>query len=109
MLEALRGAIFLDAGFEAAAQAIEHLWDERVGSHNPAPRPPKTQLQEWAQARGLALPAYRQVGREGFEHEPVFLVEVTVGKLPAAQGRGLTKRDAESAAASAMLEQMSKS
>jgi ribonuclease-3 len=108
MLEALLGAIFLDAGFEAAAQAIERLWDERLGSHNPAPRPPKTQLQEWAQARGLALPVYRQVGREGSEHEPVFLVEVKVGTQPAAQGRGQTKRDAESAAASALLEQLAK-
>src|SRR4029077_1403631 len=51
MLEALLGAIFLDAGFEAAAHAIEKLWDDRLGSNNPAPRPPKTQLQEWAQGR----------------------------------------------------------
>ena len=79
---------------------VERLWDERLGSAASAPRPPKTQLQEWAQGRGLALPAYRQVGREGSEHEPVFLVEVTVGSLPAAQGQGgQTKRDAESAAA----------
>lgn len=108
MLEALLGAVFLDAGFEAAAHVVERLWDTRLGSDNPAPRPPKTQLQEWAQGRGLALPAYRQVGREGSEHEPVFLVEVKVGGLSAAQGRGQTKRDAESAAASAMLEQLNK-
>ena len=106
MLEALLGAVFHDAGFDAAAKIVERLWDDRLGSHNPAPRPPKTQLQEWAQGRGLALPAYRLVGREGSEHEPVFLVEVKVGDLPAAQGRGQTKRDAESAAASLMLEQM---
>jgi ribonuclease-3 len=108
MLEALLGAIFLDAGFKTAAHAVERLWGERLGSHNPAPRPPKTQLQEWAQARGLALPSYRQVGREGSEHQPVFLVEVRVGTLPTAQGRGQTKREAESAAASALLEQLSK-
>ena len=102
------GAIFLDAGFETAARAVEHLWDERLGSDNPAPRPPKTQLQEWAQGRGLALPVYRQIGREGSEHEPVFLVEVEVGTQPAAQGRGQTKRDAESAAASTLLEQLAK-
>jgi ribonuclease-3 len=108
MLEALLGAVFLDAGFETAAKVVEQLWGERLGSHNPAPRPPKTQLQEWAQGRGLALPAYRQVGREGSEHEPVFLVEVKVGKLAPAQGRGQTKREAESAAATLMLEQLSK-
>jgi ribonuclease-3 len=112
MLEALLGAVFVDAGFEAAAGIVERLWDERLGSHTLAPRPPKTQLQEWAQGRGLALPAYREVGREGSEHAPVFLVEVRVGTLPAAQGtaqgRGQTKRDAESAAAAALLEQLSK-
>ena len=108
MLEALLGAIFLDGGFEPAAHAVERLWGERLGSHNPAPRPPKTQLQEWAQGRGLSLPAYRQVGREGAEHEPVFLVEVQVGTLPVAQGRGQTKRDAESAAAAALLERLNR-
>ena len=107
MQEALLGAIYLDAGYAAAAAVVERLWGERLGSQHPAPRPPKTQLQEWAQGRGLALPAYRLVGREGFEHEPVFLVEVSVGKLPAAQGRGQTKRDAESAAETLMLEQLS--
>ena len=91
-----------------AAQAVEHLWGDRLGSDNPAPRPPKTQLQEWAQGRCLALPVYRQVGREGSEHEPICLVEVKVGTLAPAQGRGQTKRDAESAAAGLMLEQLSK-
>jgi ribonuclease-3 len=106
MLEALLAAIFLDAGFEVAAGAIERLWGERLGSHNPAPRPPKTQLQEWAQARGLALPRYRQVAREGSEHEPLFVVEVRVGDLPVAEGRGPTKREAESVAASALLDHL---
>jgi len=108
MLEALLAAIFVDAGFAAAAAVIERLWGERLGSQHPAPRPPKTQLQEWAQGRGLALPAYKQIGREGSEHEPVFLVEVKVGTLAPARGRGSTKRDAESAAATLMLEQLSK-
>jgi ribonuclease-3 len=108
MLEALLGAVFLDAGFEKAVQTVDRLWGERLGSHNPAPRPPKTQLQEWAQGQGLALPVYRQIGRAGSEHEPVFLVEVRVGALPAAQGRGQTKREAESAAATALLEQLSR-
>ncbi|MFO1157604.1 MAG: ribonuclease III [Reyranellaceae bacterium] len=106
MLEALLGAVFLDAGLAAATATVERLWGDRLGSHNPAPRPPKTQLQEWAQARGLALPVYRQVGREGAEHELMFLVEVRVGSLPPAQGRGRTKRDAESEAARLLIEQL---
>ena len=106
MLEALLGAVYLDAGYAAAAAVVEKLWGERLGSQHAAPRPPKTQLQEWAQGRGLALPAYRQVGRDGSEHEPVFLVEVTVGDLAPAQGRGQTKRAAESTAAATLLERI---
>jgi ribonuclease-3 len=106
--EALIGAVFVDGGFAAACALIERLWSERMRAPKRPLRDAKTQLQEWAQARGLALPAYRQVGREGSEHAPVFLVEVRVGTLPAAQGRGQTKRDAESAAATLMLEQLSK-
>jgi ribonuclease-3 len=108
MLEALLGAVFLDVGFEVAAGVIERLWGQRIGSQSPVQRPPKMQLQEWAQGRGLALPAYRQVSRRGTEHEPVFLVEVKVGSLTPTQGSGRTKREAESAAASLMLEQLSK-
>ena len=107
MLEAVLAAIFLDAGFAAAAAVVERLWGDRLGTHNPAPRQPKTQLQEWAQARGLALPRYRQVAREGSDHEPRFVVEVRVGDLPGAVGRGTTKREAESAAAGALLDRLS--
>jgi ribonuclease-3 len=109
MMEALLGAVFVDAGFTTAAATVERLWGERLGSHNPAPRPPKMQLQEWAQARGLALPAYRQVSREGTEHEPMFLVEVRVGAVEPVQGRGRTKRDAESEAARLLIEELGKS
>ena len=108
MLEALLAAVYLDAGFETAAAIVERLWGERLGIHNPAPRPPKTQLQEWAQARGMALPRYHQVAREGSEHEPLFVIEVRVADLPATEGRGPTKREAESAAASALLEHLHK-
>ena len=109
MLEALLGAVFRDGGFAPAAELVARLWDSRLASNEAAPRPPKTQLQEWAQGRGLALPDYREIGREGAEHEPVFLVEVRVGKLGSAQGRGPTKRDAESAAAASLMEQLAKS
>ena len=90
MLEAVLGAIFLDAGFETAARAVEQLWGERLGSTRiPAPRPPKTQLQEWAQGtRPCRCRSIAQVGREGSEHEPVFLVEVKVRHAAGGAGQG---------------------
>ncbi|HSS85559.1 MAG TPA: putative dsRNA-binding protein, partial [Reyranella sp.] len=104
--EALLGAIFLDAGFEAAAAVIERLFGDRLVAQLTAPRDPKTELQEWAQARRLPLPKYREVSREGPVHEPVFVVEVTVKGQEPAQGRGGAKREAERLAAAAALERL---
>jgi ribonuclease-3 len=104
--EALLGAIFLDAGFEVAAAVIERLFGDRLAAQRTAPRDPKTELQEWAQARRLPLPKYREVGREGPVHEPVFVVEVTVKGQEPTQGRGGAKREAERLAAAALLERL---
>jgi len=109
MLEALLGAIFLDAGFTEAAATVERLWGARVAGAREMRQPAKMRLQEWAQRRGLALPAYREVSREGAEHAPTFVVEVKVAKQAPAQGSGPTKRDAETAAATALLERLDKS
>jgi ribonuclease-3 len=66
-------------------------------------RDPKTQLQEWAQGRGLPTPAYREVERTGPHHNPVFRVAVDVAQKDPAEGVGRSKRAAEQAAAAAML------
>ena len=86
-VEALLGAIYLDAGYDAAARCIERLWGERLERQLEAPRDPKTVLQEWAQARRLALPAYREIGREGPAHAPFFVIEVALKGRPPAEGR----------------------
>ena len=106
--EALLGAIFLDAGFEAAAGVIERLFSDRLIGQRTAPRDPKTELQEWAQARRLPLPKYREVGREGPVHAPGFMVEVAVKGQEPAQGRGGSKREAERLAAAALLDRLSR-
>ncbi|SJZ35436.1 RNAse III [Enhydrobacter aerosaccus] len=105
-LEALLGAVFLDAGFAAAAASIETLWGDRVATHATAPRDAKTALQEWAQARRLPLPEYREVGREGPPHAPVFVVDVTIKGHEPGHGRGGNKREAERIAAAALLERL---
>lgn len=105
-LEALLGAIFLDAGFAAAAACVERLWDHLLSQHPAALRDPKTALQEWAQARRLPLPDYREVGREGPAHAPVFVVDVAIKGHEPGRGRGGSKREAERLAAMAMLERL---
>jgi ribonuclease-3 len=102
--EAVIGALYRDGGLDAARRFVERYWVPRIEHEAKPPRDPKTALQEWAQGRGLPLPSYREVGREGPPHAPQFIMEVAVrGRVPA-QGSGKTKREAERAAATAMLD-----
>ena len=101
--EALIGAVFVDGGYPAAAALIERLWSERMRTPARPLRDSKTVLQEWAQARGLPTPAYREVERKGPDHDPEFRVTVELPHLAPAEGLGRSKRAAEQAAAAAML------
>ncbi|HEY4165776.1 MAG TPA: ribonuclease III [Reyranella sp.] len=105
-MEAVLGALFLDAGFAVAATTIERLWGERLSADLAAPRDAKTTLQEWAQARRLPLPSYREVGREGPAHAPVFVVDVSIKGQEPGRGRAGNKREAERLAAAALLERL---
>jgi ribonuclease-3 len=102
--EALVGAVFLDGGYKAATALVEHLWGERMRAPTRPLRDPKTMLQEWAQARGLPTPAYKEVERTGPHHNPEFRIAVSLPQREPAEGRGRSKRVAEQAAAAAMLQ-----
>jgi ribonuclease-3 len=103
--EALIAALYLDGGLECARAFFLSFWAEEFERlHEPRIKDPKTQLQEWAQAQGLALPAYEVVSRDGPDHAPSFTVQVAVEGYPAEEGRGRSRQDAEKAAAQAMLE-----
>jgi ribonuclease-3 len=101
--EALIGAVYLDGGFPAAEALVGRLWEARLRTTAQPLRDPKTVLQEWAQARGLPTPAYREVARSGPDHDPEFRVAVHLPKLAPAEGSGRSKRAAEQAAAAAMM------
>jgi ribonuclease III len=101
--EALIGAVYLDGGYAAAEGMVERLWQERMRATAQPQRDPKTVLQEWAQARGLPTPTYREVARTGPDHSPEFRVAVQLPSFAPAEGSGRSKRVAEQAAAAAML------
>jgi ribonuclease-3 len=101
--EALIGAVYLDGGFPAASALVGRLWEARMRVKEQPLRDPKTVLQEWAQARGLPTPVYREVGRSGPDHHPEFRVAVELPRLAPAEGSGRSKRVAEQAAAAAMM------
>jgi ribonuclease-3 len=101
--EALVGGVYLDGGYDAAAKLVDKLWGERMRVPVRPLRDSKTILQEWAQARGLPTPTYREVERTGPHHDPEFRVAVALPNREPAEGLGRSKRAAEQAAASAML------
>jgi ribonuclease-3 len=103
-VEAVLGAIFIEAGFDKARDVVRRLWSGEGERQPKASVDAKSALQEWAQGQGLALPHYVEVERKGPDHAPFFTSEVRIkGKSPA-RGEGASKRAAEQAAATALLE-----
>jgi ribonuclease-3 len=105
VLEALIGALYLDGGFEAAEAFIQRAWEPHM-SIKSAQKDPKSALQEWAQGRGLPLPEYKVVSSSGPDHAPKFAVEVSVEGNGAEVGKGTSKKEAETAAAKALLKKL---
>jgi ribonuclease III len=105
-LEALIAAVHLDGGFEPARALILRLWGARIHAVEQDARDPKTSLQEWAQARGMAPPVYTEAAREGPDHQPVFTVQVTLANGETEVAKAGAKRIAEQQAARALLARM---
>lgn len=101
--ESVIAAVYLDGGLGAARDLVARFWHERMLNPRRPLRDAKSALQEWALGKGLGVPTYQEIAREGPDHNPSFRVEVIAGAQDAAQGVGRTKRMAEQAAASAFL------
>jgi ribonuclease-3 len=103
-MEALFGAVFLDADFAAAEQVVLRLYMpliEQMDVQNLG-KDAKTQLQEYLQARKLALPKYTVVATQGEAHAQLFVIECAIPQLKiASRGEGSSRRIAEQAAAEA--------
>lgn len=101
--EAVIAALYLDGGLPVAKRFIEGAWQARIEADRDPPSDAKTALQEWAQARGLPLPEYEEIDRQGPPHDPVFTIRVRIEGHPPQAGTGRSKRAAEQEAASALL------
>jgi len=105
-LEAVIGAVYLDAGFDVAANLVRCLFkDVEINARMQAiGKDPKTELQEWLQGRKMSLPIYRIVGTEGAAHKQTFDIECEIVEYRRAErGTGNSRRSGEQSAASAML------
>lgn len=108
-MEAIIGAIYLDGGIEACRQRIISWFCESfvTTSSRGAKKDPKTQLQEYTQAKKMTLPKYAIVSRKGREHTQTFHVECIVGELEhTAVGMGSSRCRAEQDAAEKLLASM---
>ena len=105
-LEAVIGAVFLDAGYVPAEALVRRLFQSvEINAQMPAiDKDPKTELQEWLQGRKMNLPIYRVVGTQGAAHKQIFDVECEIAEYRRSErGIGGSRRAGEQAAASAML------
>lgn len=108
-LEAILGAVYLDAGYGVAEALVHRLFEsvEINPTMQAAAKDPKTELQEWLQARKMRVPVYRVVGTTGAAHQQTFEVECEISELGMTQrGMGGSRRAGEQAAATAMLENL---
>lgn len=102
-VEALLGAVYLDAGYEAARNIVEKWWNQFAGMDIIEP---KTRLQELAQSKKLGLPVYTTISTTGSGHVPLYKVSVRVIELGEALGEGCSKHVASKRAAIALLSKL---
>jgi len=110
-LEAIFGAVFLDAGFDTCEQVILRIFQTCLKQHTAETntKDPKTALQEYMQAQRLPLPTYTLTHTEGEDHKKLFYVSCTADSLNLSeQGTSKTRRGAEQIAALALLARIKK-
>lgn len=102
-MEAILGAVYSDGGLDVAQTLIGTVWKDRIRHNLEPPVDYKSALQERLQARGMPLPEYRFIDREGPDHQPVFTVECRVENEPVVTAVAESKKAAEKLAAEKML------
>ena len=104
-LEALMGAIYVDAGFDAAAAVASRLFESRIEEVDQHARLDyKSRLQERAQALWQTAPVYEVVAEEGPDHDKRFEVALSLAGRPYGRAIGRSKKEAEQGAAAAALD-----
>ena len=105
-VESLMGALLIDGGLEKADAFIRRAWAPFVDAQGKAPKHPKSALQELAAARNWAAPEYEIARKSGAHHAPRFTVKVGIRNVGEATAEGSSKQEAETAAASALLDEL---
>ena len=101
--ESVIAAIYVDSDFITAEDFIARNWHKLMLTGRGARRNAKTALQEWGQRQGMTTPEYRIAAKSGPDHQPHFVIEVSLGDLTPERGEGRSRRAAEQDAASNFL------
>ena len=103
VVESVLGALYLDGGLDVCRTYIETNWGARLQTLAKPVADPKTALQEWLQGRGMSVPHYVVIEKNGPDHAPEFTIEVQIEGVPHISAMGNSKREAEKKAAKKML------
>ncbi|UAT43296.1 ribonuclease III [Anaplasmataceae bacterium AB001_6] len=103
-LEALIGAIYIDGGYESAYAFVKIFWYDLAKDMVDIPINSRSLLQEWSQKKGIALPEYKIIKKEGLDHDPVFTVSLKLADYPEFLGTAKSKKAAEYKAADKMIQ-----
>ena len=105
-LEALIGAVYIDGGDRACHQVVKKLLGPYLEVANPETigKDAKTELQEYVQSKGIALPKYQVHNITGPSHAQIFTISCSIETLKTTEiAQGTNKREAEQAAAEKIL------
>lgn len=105
-MEAVIAAVYLDTSFETTRALVLELWGDRIAKAEETAADPKSNLQEWAQARGMPPPKYAEIERSGPDHAPIFVIEAQLQNGAKSRATANSKRAAQQAAASTLLKQL---
>ena len=106
VVESIMAAIYLDAGLDAAKAFLERHWPLDADTVLRHQKDPKSCLQEWSLQRGLGLPKYRQVSKDGPDHAPQMTYEVKIEGYDAISATAGSRKIAEQTAAATLLKQL---
>jgi ribonuclease-3 len=106
VVESVMAAIYLDAGLDAAKAFLERHWSLNGHSVSRHEKDPKSCLQEWSLQRGLGLPKYRQVSKNGPDHAPQMTYEVKIEGFDAISATAGSRKIAEQTAAATLLKHL---
>ncbi|MEE9453430.1 MAG: ribonuclease III [Paracoccaceae bacterium] len=105
-MEAVIAAVYLDKDYNAARKLILRLWGNRIENAAEVAADPKSNLQEWAQARRMPPPNYAEIERSGPDHAPIFIIEAQLQNGIKARATAASKRAAQQMAAAALLKKL---